>query len=253
MAFLSQGKTNWKFLLIIVILAAIVGGGILVYQYLWLPKEEAKNSQKPVACTQEAKVCPDGSYVSRIGPNCEFAICPEVKAIDWESLVPDIKIALQQAYPETFFRDEDIRIYTEGDITADGVPEVLVNISCGATTCQLVLMRIENNKPVVARFKQKGGEISYLVFSEGAGGAGRYGSGTKLMEDKNTIYFTHHFAYNESSDSCGAEVYQWNSQTKIFEFNISLSNEEGQDYCSKICSEIASEPDLNPYFQRICR
>lgn len=27
-------------------------------------------------CTQEAKQCPDGSYVSRTGPNCEFAACP---------------------------------------------------------------------------------------------------------------------------------------------------------------------------------
>lgn len=28
-------------------------------------------------CTQEAKQCPNGSYVSRTGPNCEFAPCPE--------------------------------------------------------------------------------------------------------------------------------------------------------------------------------
>lgn len=29
-----------------------------------------------VACTMDAKVCPDGSYVGRQGPNCEFAACP---------------------------------------------------------------------------------------------------------------------------------------------------------------------------------
>ncbi len=28
------------------------------------------------ACTLEAKICPDGSYVGRTGPNCEFAPCP---------------------------------------------------------------------------------------------------------------------------------------------------------------------------------
>ena len=28
------------------------------------------------ACTQEAKLCPDGSYVGRAGPDCEFAPCP---------------------------------------------------------------------------------------------------------------------------------------------------------------------------------
>lgn len=30
----------------------------------------------PPACTQEAKLCPDGSAVGRTGPNCEFAPCP---------------------------------------------------------------------------------------------------------------------------------------------------------------------------------
>jgi len=29
-----------------------------------------------VACTMEAKLCSDGSYVGRTGPNCEFAKCP---------------------------------------------------------------------------------------------------------------------------------------------------------------------------------
>ena len=28
------------------------------------------------ACTMEAKLCSDGSYVGRTGPNCEFAPCP---------------------------------------------------------------------------------------------------------------------------------------------------------------------------------
>jgi hypothetical protein len=32
----------------------------------------------PQACTEEAKVCPDGSAVGRTGPNCEFAPCPEI-------------------------------------------------------------------------------------------------------------------------------------------------------------------------------
>jgi hypothetical protein len=36
----------------------------------------ASPSAKPVACTQEAKICPDGSSVGRTGPNCEFAPCP---------------------------------------------------------------------------------------------------------------------------------------------------------------------------------
>jgi hypothetical protein len=34
----------------------------------------------PVGCTEEAKQCPDGSAVGRTGPNCEFAPCPDAIA-----------------------------------------------------------------------------------------------------------------------------------------------------------------------------
>lgn len=37
---------------------------------------DKSESAKPVACTMEAKICPDGSAVGREGPNCEFAKCP---------------------------------------------------------------------------------------------------------------------------------------------------------------------------------
>jgi hypothetical protein len=65
--------------LIITLFAVIFCGGILAYQYWWLPKEESKNIQNSVTCTEEAKICLDGSTVGRISPSCEFAACPEVK------------------------------------------------------------------------------------------------------------------------------------------------------------------------------
>ncbi len=70
--YLNKGIPTPIAISIIILMAVIVGGGILAYQYWWLPKEEARY----VACTMEAKVCPDGSTVSRTGPNCEFAECP---------------------------------------------------------------------------------------------------------------------------------------------------------------------------------
>jgi len=39
---IKQGKTNLKYLLIVIILAVIVGGGILGYQYWLIPEEEPK-------------------------------------------------------------------------------------------------------------------------------------------------------------------------------------------------------------------
>jgi hypothetical protein len=39
-------------------------------------KKDTKSPDGKAACTEEAKVCPDGSSVARTGPNCEFAECP---------------------------------------------------------------------------------------------------------------------------------------------------------------------------------
>lgn len=45
-----------------------------------MPGEGQQGSQMSpeveVACTMEAKICPDGSSVGRMPPNCEFAPCP---------------------------------------------------------------------------------------------------------------------------------------------------------------------------------
>jgi|GEM_PF-6965924 len=48
-----------------------------------VPMEPVANSDfsetavKQVACTMDARICPDGSAVGRVGPNCEFAPCPK--------------------------------------------------------------------------------------------------------------------------------------------------------------------------------
>lgn len=35
-----------------------------------------EDEEEAVFCTMDAKACPDGSYVGRQWPNCEFAPCP---------------------------------------------------------------------------------------------------------------------------------------------------------------------------------
>jgi hypothetical protein len=42
-----------------------------------------------VACTLDAKLCPDGSYVGREGPNCEFRACPNSDSTDEDETVFD--------------------------------------------------------------------------------------------------------------------------------------------------------------------
>ncbi len=45
----------------------------------------APAGDEQVMCTQDAKQCPDGSYVARTGPKCEFAVCPEASKKIWSS------------------------------------------------------------------------------------------------------------------------------------------------------------------------
>lgn len=54
----------------IAVLCVLVLAGIGPYAF------KMQKPQGPVACTLEAKLCPDGSAVGRTGPNCEFAPCP---------------------------------------------------------------------------------------------------------------------------------------------------------------------------------
>jgi len=49
----------------------IIGAVIVVFIAIALQQ----NSQ-PRACTEEVKLCPDGSAVGRVAPDCDFAPCP---------------------------------------------------------------------------------------------------------------------------------------------------------------------------------
>jgi hypothetical protein len=54
---------------IIVLAILIVLAGLFARKFFVLPEKE-------IACTLEAKLCSDGSYVSRVPPKCDFALCP---------------------------------------------------------------------------------------------------------------------------------------------------------------------------------
>jgi len=66
-----------KILILLIILIVLVG--------IWFVLDFIKKSEKPVACTMDAKLCSDGSYVGRVPPDCDFASCPKEDLIVVES------------------------------------------------------------------------------------------------------------------------------------------------------------------------
>ena len=65
-------------------------------------------SDRKIACTEEAKECPDGSYVGRTGPRCEFTPCPEI--IKNEDDISDWKTYKNEKYGFEFQYPKDWRI-----------------------------------------------------------------------------------------------------------------------------------------------
>lgn len=73
-------------ILIILIVIVLTGAAGAYFLYKPLPQQQKPN-QNPTACTMEAKLCPDDSYVGRVGPNCEFAPCPTVEKSGIKGLI----------------------------------------------------------------------------------------------------------------------------------------------------------------------
>jgi len=85
-----------KILIILIILVGLTG--------IWFGLRFLIGGEEPVACTMEAKLCPDGSYVSRTGPDCEFALCPD--ALQWLA----IKQAIANCEVESVWQTHDRRV-----------------------------------------------------------------------------------------------------------------------------------------------
>ena len=64
---------TWQIVALTVAGVLVIGGVAAGSYYFW--QKSAGNSNQ-TACTEEARLCSDGSYVVRAGPKCEFAPCP---------------------------------------------------------------------------------------------------------------------------------------------------------------------------------
>ena len=75
---------NKKILTLIVIILALglMGGVFAKYKNQPTPEEVivVPEDDENYACTMDAKMCPDGSYVGRTGKDCHFEECPEASA-----------------------------------------------------------------------------------------------------------------------------------------------------------------------------
>ncbi len=60
---------------LVIVLATIMAFIIITKSEVSAPAN-GDTDDNMIACTMDVKLCPDGSYVGRIPPDCEFAPCP---------------------------------------------------------------------------------------------------------------------------------------------------------------------------------
>ena len=135
--------------IVIVIALFVIVAAVLVFL------DRPGGTPSPIACTQEAKLCPDGSYVGRTGPNCEFAPCPEPTPFETTVYLREGEqegsFLLEKIYPD---RLEGIN-YMEYPVPRDeGFPLTLKvgEPASNGCTIALTLVGIEGSR---ARFIKK--------------------------------------------------------------------------------------------------
>lgn len=85
-----------QYFILAIFLVFLVAGTVFLYQQQLSIKNRIRLG---TACTQEAKICPDGSAVGRTGPNCEFAACSNDPYGTWKK-VSDRMSGISFWYPE---------------------------------------------------------------------------------------------------------------------------------------------------------
>ncbi|MFH1308170.1 MAG: hypothetical protein ABIH72_04930 [archaeon] len=68
----------------VIVLAFLVGAYFGIKYYIRYG-DDVEN----IVCTEEAMICPDGTAVGRVLPDCEFEECPDVIVVDGESCVQE--------------------------------------------------------------------------------------------------------------------------------------------------------------------
>lgn len=201
---MSQGiqrKSLFKIVVIVLVLFFLV---ILVrIKLLPIINNSGNNTNpKPVVCTMEAKLCPDGSYVGRGGPNCDFALCPANTIESVATTTPNtVKIGsnLSFTYSDTEIIAEKYELPIWGGEFATKVQLLNQPFSCKEGE-RLVAVDGGQRETEFAQKIISGRNYCVAVNWEGAAGTTFYNYAYTFVKDSKTFVLTFTLAYG----NCGA-------------------------------------------------
>ncbi len=214
-----------KALLIVIILALVGALGYIVYdKVLYGPSTPptvivvSPTSTEPVACTMDAKVCPDGSYVGRTGPSCEFEACPMSSGgenkIQWSLYIGD-----KQA--QTFLNIDKLTtkymhvLGTNAKITIASTTPYSCNLA-GSDESMVVSAKTE--KHVVGRY-----EYCVTTQTEGAAGSSYNTYNYTVAHNSGTVIFDFAVQYTQCANYDETEKKACEAERAIFSIDSFVS------------------------------
>jgi len=210
--FLKDPRTNWKYILIVVILSSMVGGGIFVYQWL-VEKEELKISE--VSKKEEVKFpvekLPEEIDKSEIAQNI-FSIITDINFVEGEYKIDGAKLELWCDYDGVRSNEKcpekEGEIYKEYFVVSDKGQEVyesprVYQSSLSCTICKLFTFDYKNNKYIISTdwsggnkccanwyiFRlDKNNNLKFIKLFEALGAANAWPTEENLKETNGKLY-----------------------------------------------------------------
>jgi len=129
-------KLSLSTIVILLVAIVLIGvGGIYAF----------KRFNQPKVCTEEAKVCSDGSNVGRTGPNCEFAPCPT----EISSATPT---SAETANWKTYTNIAGYSIKYPASFTTQLLAAGAGNKEADPTTRSLFIYKLDASEPYIERY-----------------------------------------------------------------------------------------------------
>lgn len=156
---------------------------------------------------------------------------PPSTAVDWDSLMPKIQTALAAMQEHCLGDPPDLDIMQTGDLTGDGSTVALIGCPEGAYMRLMVVVRIEDGKPMIAKFRDEHGKATDQNLMDGA--SVMHGAATLLVPEQHAVLQLNWDSEESQPFQCVGTGYVWNAQSKTFDENPKVSNPLVEIECRK--------------------
>jgi len=227
------------------ILIGVLVIGILILGYLFIKQKDKpadpsisfdfseQTNSSPTSTNQNPPTVPIGNSPATSNPQTPPPTNP-----NWQSVTSSSAYTLATNAEIYLSSGSAVQLSQSVDLTGDGIDEGVFTGDGGNSGMTFILMKDVNGQNVLAKQKNKDGTISVIQLL-GVGRV-RVSESFKFVPEERGYYTISKSNDGESDFVCnpdGVNAYSWNTSTKLFEWNQSMTTK----YTAEVCgSPVAS-------------